>query len=214
MFEVGAGSDWFEVLCALRGLRCSAIELSPLHLDVARSLAAEHGVEVDIRLGDIETDDIGVEQYDYIIAASLFEHVRHYGLGLARLYEAFRPGGVLYFSSTNEFSPRSGELRDFPLYGWWPYRLRKRIRINRHGSAIIESSGMDFNQFTYAGLRKHSRSLVFGQVDDPVEYSTVHDIGRRHNAQRAGVLRLAKLVPPAKWILTTFARVTSFICVK
>jgi 2-polyprenyl-3-methyl-5-hydroxy-6-metoxy-1,4-benzoquinol methylase len=132
IFEVGSGSGWFEVLCALRGLNCSAIELSPVNLDVAQRLAAKHDVEVDIRLGNIETDSIGVEQYDYVIAASVFEHVRHYGLGLARVYEALRPGGVLYFSSTNKFSPRSGEFPGFPLYGWWPYRARERIRVEVH----------------------------------------------------------------------------------
>src|SRR5207253_10245797 len=102
LLEIGAGTGWFEVLCAKRGLSCTGLELSPLNAEFALQLAKRHGVDIDIRLADIEDADIGIARYDAILGASVFEHVEHYARALARVYEALVPGGVFYFYSTNK----------------------------------------------------------------------------------------------------------------
>lgn len=213
IFEIGAGLGWFEVLCAKRGLSCSAIEFNPVIRDTALALARREGVEVDIAFGDIETTDIGHERFDVIIATSVFEHVRNYGRGFARVYDALRPGGVFYFYSTNKFSLRSGEYTDFPLYGWFPYAMRQRIRVSQQGAGIVESSGIDFNQFTYWGLARHFRSLGFTRVLDRVDYLDPADRSARTRTRTLGLLA-ARRLPPIRLAARAFAPGNHFICVK
>lgn len=213
ILEVGAGLGWFEIICAKRGLSCSAIEFNPVIRDSALDLARLHDVEVDIAQASIEDADLGSERYDVIIATSVFEHVRRYGRGRARIYEALRPGGVFYFYSTNKFSFRSGEFPDFPLYGWLPYSIRERIRVSRQGAGIVESGEMDSNQFTYWGLNRHFNSLGFSRVLDHVDYLDPGD-GADRPAARTLALRGAKALPPVKLAARTFASDNSFICVK
>jgi SAM-dependent methyltransferase len=210
ILEVGAGIGWIEVICAQRGLDCSAIELNPLFREAALELAAEHGVEIDIQLGSIETTDLGKERYDVIIATSVFEHVPQYGRGLARIYEALRTGGVFYFYSTNKFSLRSGEYPEVPLYGWLPYVIRRRIRVSRQGPDIVGSSGMDFNQFTYWGLSRQLKSLGYSQVLDRFEFLP----RRRKSLRRSLAMSLIKSSPVLRFLARTFDTGTTFICVK
>ncbi|MGA2770181.1 MAG: hypothetical protein ABSG26_05135 [Bryobacteraceae bacterium] len=52
-----------------------------------------------------------------------------------------------------EFSFVSSEYRGVPLYGWLPNALRYRLRVAVHAPDIMKL-GIDFNQFTYFGLRR------------------------------------------------------------
>lgn len=210
LLEVGAGTGWFEILCAKDGLRCTGLELSPINAEFAHGLAREHGVEIDMQLGNIEEVDLGSERYDAILAPSVFEHVQHYGRALARIYEALKPGGVFYFYSTNKFSPVSGEYPGYPLYGWLPYSVRKRIRIRAQGPGIVASSGIDFNQFTYWGLRRHFESLGFSRVMDRVDFQEPRNVSPKN----AIALRAVRAVPPLKTAARAFATGNTFVCVK
>jgi hypothetical protein len=129
------------------------------------------------------------------------------------VYEALRPGGVFYFYSTNKFSFRSGEYPGFPLYGWLPYSARRRVRVRKQGPDIVESSGIDFNQFTYWGLRKQFRDLGFSRVLDRIEYLDARD-GTARSASRNLTLRALKALPPVRVGYRVFARGNAFICLK
>jgi SAM-dependent methyltransferase len=213
ILEVGAGLGWFEIVCAKRGLSCSGIDHNPVSYDAALRLAREHAVDVNIRVADIETIDLGREQYDVVVATSVFEHVERFLVGLSKVYDALRPGGVLYFYSTNKFSLRSGEYPGLPLYGWLPYSARRRIRISAQGPEIVESAGIDFNQFTYWGLRRHFRRLGFSRACDRMDYVDPHD-GVSRPTKHVLALRAAKSFPPLRFAYRVFASGNAFICVK
>jgi SAM-dependent methyltransferase len=213
IFEVGSGLGWFEVLCAKHGLSCSAIESNAEIRDAALEFASRQGVRIDIALGSIEDTDIGRECFDVVIATSVFEHVRDYRRGLNRIYQALRPGGVLYFHSTNRFSLRSGEYPDVPFYGWLPYSLRERIRVQRQGPDVVILSAIDFNQFTYWGLLRVFRSLGFSRVLDRIEYLEATNISHR-SLTRMLSLRAAKSFAPVRLGARVFASGNYFICVK
>jgi len=213
ILEVGAGLGWFEIICSRRGLSCSGIEVNPAFIDAAQKLAKEHGVEIDLRQADIQTLQLPGERYDVVIATSVFEHVPQYGRALAKIYEALRPGGVLYFYSTNKFSFTSGEFPEYPLYGWLPYAIRKRIRVSRQGSEVVDTGLIDFNQFTSWGLRRHFRSLGFSLVMDQLDYLRPDDIFHGSATRKLG-LAMARRLAPARALLRLFAPGNSFICVK
>jgi Methyltransferase domain len=173
-------------------------------------LAERNGVAVDIGPSSIETVDLGWKAYDVVIATSVIEDVQRYGPGLAKIYDALRPGGVLYFSSTNKFSHRSGEVPDFLLYGWLPYSIRRRIRVSRHGPNIVRSSGIDFNQFTYWGLSRHPESLGFSQVLDRFEYLPIERLG----GGKPIAIRAIRASQLPHLLARTVDTGTRFICVK
>jgi SAM-dependent methyltransferase len=208
MLEVGTGMGWFPILCKANGLRCRGLEISPQLIAVAMELGAENGVEPDIELGNVEDTDIGTEEYDVIVASSVFEHVERWHDGLKRVYRALRPGGVLFFESTNKFSLRPTEC-PAPFYGWLPDRWRYRLRIMAQGPEIMKL-GIDFNQFRYPQLRKALREIGFQTILDAVDLA---DLGRLGGLKRV-VMATAKRHAPARSVLLTFMDATTLVCTK
>jgi SAM-dependent methyltransferase len=209
MLEVGTGTGWFPLLCKANGLQCKGLEISPQLIKVARELGAENGIEPDIELGNIEDTDIGIEEYDVIVASSVFEHVEKWYEGLRTVYRALRPGGVLFFESTNKFALKHWEYQRVPLYGWLPDALRYRLRIMAQGPEIMKL-GIDFNQFRYPQLRRALREIGFKTILDAVDLS---DLGRLRGLKKA-LMASAKRYALARSILLTFMDATTLVCTK
>ena len=70
--------------------------------------------------------------------------------------------------------------------------------------------GIDFNQFTYPGLRRSFRQVGFSQILDRVALA---ELEQRSGPTRA-LLTLARAVPPIKHLILTFSRATVFVCIK
>jgi SAM-dependent methyltransferase len=209
MLEIGIGTGWFPILCKSKGLSCKGLEISPHLLEYAKTLGAQFGVEADLELANIEDYDLGKEQYDVIIASSVFEHVERWEIGLKKVYDALKPGGVLFFESTNKFSFRSAEFH-FPLYGWLPDFARYRLRMAVQGPDIMHL-GIDFNQFRYGQLRRFFKDLGFSRIVDRVELA---DLSSKTGLKRS-VLAAAQKSGLLKALMHTFiVEVTTFVCVK
>jgi len=213
IFEVGVGTGWFLLLCAEKGFHCRGIELNPMYARHALELGRKYGHELEIEEGSIETTPLGTERYDIVFASSVFEHVRDYEAGIRNVYRALRPGGLFYFYSTNRFSLRSGEYPGLPLYGWLPDSVRHRFRVWRQGEAIVESSHIDFNQFTHRQLERLFRRVGFTTVVDRLTFLREEDISVPQPWKTAA-LRLLRTVPPLGKVARTFTLGTTFICIK
>jgi 2-polyprenyl-3-methyl-5-hydroxy-6-metoxy-1,4-benzoquinol methylase len=211
ILEVGTGTGWFPLLCKANGLRCKGLEISPQLVDFAMQVGKRNGIVPDIELGNVEDNDIGVELYDVIIASNVFEHVEHWRSGLAKIYQALKPGGVMFFESTNKFSfAKSGEFGKFPLYGWLPDFARYRLRMITHGKDIMKL-GIDFNQFRHGLLRREFKKLGFRKVLDVVD---LIDADRLTPIKR-NVTLASRTLPPVRSLLLTFVMpATTFVCQK
>jgi len=210
ILEIGTGPGWFPILCKQRGLCCKGLEISSQLIEVARETGRRYGVEPNIELGNIEESSLPANFYDVVIASSVFEHVEDWRGGLRNVYRCMRPGGVLFFESTNKFSFVSGEYRGMPLYGWlpnsWRYTLRKKV----HGPDIMKL-GIDFHQFTHGCLRREFKRIGFSQVLDRVEIAEENYVS---TGFRRFVVRMAKRCPPFRFLALAFAEATRFVCVK
>jgi SAM-dependent methyltransferase len=209
MLEVGTGSGLFPIWCTIRGFDCKGLEISPALITHAKALASDYGVDIDIILGNLEDHSMSPEQFDIIVAASLFEHVQDWRRGLEQVHRWLRPGGLLLFESTNKFALRSGEYAKFPLYGWLPNAVRYRFRQMVHGPDIMQL-GIDFHQFTQRGLRKTFREVGFSKIHDRVdlaEPSANTGIKRR-------LLGAAKRTTFIRRLLLTFMDMSLFVCEK
>jgi SAM-dependent methyltransferase len=210
MLEVGTGMGWVPSLAKQRGLRLRGLEISPVLAEAAREYGRKHGVEPDIIVGNMETYDLGENSYDVIIANSVFEHVELWEVGLQRLYRALKPGGVLFFESTNKFSVTSGEYPPMPFYGVLPDAIRYRFRMLIHGRDIMKN-GIDFHQFSYPLLRAAFRKVGFSRFYDRVELVNPAEVS---SPLRRKVLEMCKGSGLLKNVVLTFFESTTFICIK
>jgi SAM-dependent methyltransferase len=193
----------------MRGWRCKGLEISPQLVERAKEIGAEHGVAPDIELGNLEEDDIGRNRYDIIICSNVFEHVEKWRMSVRKVYEALKPGGIMFFESTNKFSFTSGEY-NFPLYGWMPNQMRYRLRIAKQGADIMKL-GIDFHQFSHPGLRREFKRAGFSRILDRVEMAHEDTIS---TGWKKTVVRISRQFPPAKALALVFADATRFICIK
>lgn len=211
LLEVGTGIGWFPVLCAKNGISCKGVEVSRQLVEFGKELGRHNGVEPHLELGSIEHTEIGENQFDIVIAQSVFEHVKDWEKGIERVFQALKPGGVFYFTSTNKFSLVSGEY-NFPFYGWLPDRWRYTLRKRLQGDDIM-NWGIDFNQFTFPQLRRFFRKTGFSEIHDAVDMLSAD--GLAHPALwKKSVLAVLKSVPPLKHLYLTFRKTTGLVCIK
>lgn len=209
ILEIGTGTGWFPLLCKKKNLQCKGLEISPQLVEYAREWGRRCGLEPDVELGNIEETDIGHDEYDVIIASSVFEHVEHWRAGLERVDDALRPGGALFFESTNKFSFSSGEYH-FPLYGWLPDGIRYGLRRRVHGYDIMQL-GIDFNQFTYPLLRREFARLGFSMIFDRVDMANPAYVSTTWKKWTVLLAKRSRVIKP---IALTFADTTRFVCIK
>lgn len=208
MLEVGTGMGWFPILCKANGLQCKGLEISPQLIEAALALGADMGIKPDIELGNVEDTDIGVEQYDAIVASSVFEHVEKWYSGLKRVHRALTPGGVLFFESTNKFSLRPTEY-PLPFYGWMPNAMRYRFRRMVQGPDVMKL-GIDFHQFRYSQLRRALYEIGFRKVLDAVDIAEP----KRSSGIKGTLVAKAKHNRLLKGTLLTFMDATTLVCIK
>jgi ubiquinone/menaquinone biosynthesis C-methylase UbiE len=209
ILEIGTGTGGVPILCKMKGLNCRGLEISRQLINHAREWGRRLGVEPDIQLGNIETDEIGDAEFDVIIGSSVFEHVEHWQEGLGKVYRALKPGGIFFFESTNKFSFVSGEF-GFPLYGWLSDSMRYSMRIRAQGPDIMKL-GIDFNQFTYVGLRRAFRRAGFSEVHDLIDVISGDE---RTRGLKAAVAATCRALPPVRHSFLLFYPATTFICRK
>lgn len=170
MLEIGTGIGAVPILAKLNGLNLKGIEISPQLIAHAKAWGKQLGVDPDIELSNLETADIGEACYDVIICSSVFEHVEYWYDGVAKVYRALKPGGVMFWESTQKWTIKSGEYPPLLCYGWLPNWARYQLRKWIHGSDIMKL-GIDFHQFRYAGLRRAFKRIGFSQIHDILDFA-------------------------------------------
>ena len=207
--DVGPGIGWFPILATERGIPCRGIEISPQLVELGRKIAAERGVDVDLRLGNLETIPMGDEVFDGVIAANVLEHVEDWRAAVRNIYRSLKPGAAFYFESVNRWYPRSPEYPPLPFYGWLPNALRFAVRKKMQGPDIMKL-GIDFNQFTHPVLRREFEKVGFTQIYDRVDLANVD----RLSGIKRFLAASGKKSGLMKTVALTVSDATRFICVK
>ena len=210
ILEIGTGVGWFPIRCKQRGWDCLGLEISPQLIEYAKDLGRQNGVEPNIQLGNIEETDFGSNVFDVVVASNVFEHIELWRESVRIIYRMLKPGGVMFFESTNKFSFVSHEYRGVPLYGWLPDQMRYSIRQKAQGPDIMKL-GIDFNQFQHGELRKEFERAGFTGIHDRIEMSDEAFVSSNFRKQ---VVRLSKRIGLVKALSLTFSDATRFVCVK
>ncbi|HIN93775.1 MAG TPA: class I SAM-dependent methyltransferase [Alphaproteobacteria bacterium] len=96
---------------------------------MAGKLAARFGVSFDIRGGVAEDIPFPDDHFDVVIATSVMEHVTDLEQSLSEVHRVLKPGGIFWFNSASAMRPAQDEIRGFPLFGWYPDIVKKRIMM-------------------------------------------------------------------------------------
>jgi SAM-dependent methyltransferase len=210
MLEVGTGMGAVPILAKLNGLNLKGLEISQQLIDHAKALGRAAGVDPDIELANIETAELGEACYDVIICSNVFEHVEYWYKGVEKVYRALKPGGAMFFESTNKWTIKSGEYPPLLCYGYLPNWMRYQLRKWIHGPDIMKL-GIDFHQYTYSGLRRDFKAIGFSQIHDILDFV---DTERPKSNLKKKFLKLSQRSWFFRKLFLTFFPATTFVLVK
>lgn len=169
VLDIGAAQG--RSLIALRRIGHDPVGVEPWDeaREVARQLAERHGCPIDIRAGSAEAIPCDDDSFDVVLATSVMEHVRDLETSLREIHRVLRPGGLFWFTSPSALCPRQHEIAFFPLFGWYPDRLKKRLMIwTQHNRPqwVGYTDAPALHWFTPAKARRKLREAGFGEIWD------------------------------------------------
>ncbi len=94
--DLGAGEGTLAQLLAQRAEKVIAVDLSPKMVEFGQQLAAQNGlVNLEYRLGDIESPPIDDGTLDLAVLSQALHHAEHPQRALDAAFRALKPGGRL-----------------------------------------------------------------------------------------------------------------------
>jgi SAM-dependent methyltransferase len=167
VLELGAAQGLFLNVLRRSGYDACGIEPWEPAIETGREVARRTGVETDIRQGRAEDLPFEEDQFDFVFALSVMEHVRDPMAVFSEVHRVLEPGGGFYFHTTSALQRRQNEIRGFPLFPMYPAPLQRRIMdwaAHRHPSWVGGTMTPAINWFTPWGLRRDLRSAGFRAV--------------------------------------------------
>ncbi len=146
VLEVGVGTGK-NMAYYPPGTRVTGVDLTPGMLDQARKRAAALGLDVELRLGDVQSLEFEDDSFDSAVATFVFCSVPDPILGLKELQRVVRPGGQIILLD----HVRS----ERPLLGWLMDVLNP---------LVVRITGANINRRTVENVRK--AGLEIENVED------------------------------------------------
>lgn len=157
VLEIGCGTGTNAIFLAQRGFTVTAVDVSALAVDQARSRVKQAGVNVDLRVADIlRGDDLG-PPFDLVFDRGVYHHLRSIDLwgflnALARLT---KPGGYYLTLAGN------ANDRQTPTDGGPP--VVRTVEICTELSSLFDL--IQLREFTFDGV------VVEGKPISPLAWS-------------------------------------------
>lgn len=127
VLDVGAASGAFIAVCSQLGYCCEGIEPWEEARFAADQLSRHLGIPIHVVAGSAESIPYDAETFDVVHASSVIEHVVDVEKTFAEVYRILKPGGTFWFNAASSLCPNQPEIRGFPLFGWYPNSLKRRI---------------------------------------------------------------------------------------
>lgn len=129
VLEIGACQGRGLVELGRLGYEAYGLEPWDEAREIAGKVAALLGVSIDIRGGAAESIPFPTAHFDIVVATSVMEHVTDLELCLSEVHRVLKPGGTFWFNSASSMCPAQGEIRGFPLFGWYPDIVKKWVMM-------------------------------------------------------------------------------------
>lgn len=101
VLDIGTGGGLVAEPLARYGARVTAVDAQAQNIEAAREHASTQGLEIDYRIGDLNTVDGLQGTFDLVLALEVVEHVLEPRAFVAELARLVRPGGLLIMSTLN-----------------------------------------------------------------------------------------------------------------
>jgi ubiquinone/menaquinone biosynthesis C-methylase UbiE len=112
VLEVGVGTGR-NMLLYPSDIEITAIDLTPGMLVRAKRRASELGLDVDLRIGDVQNMEFPDDTFDTAVATCVFCSVTDPILGLKEVLRVIKPGGnALFIEHVRSENPLIGALMD------------------------------------------------------------------------------------------------------
>jgi 2-polyprenyl-3-methyl-5-hydroxy-6-metoxy-1,4-benzoquinol methylase len=167
ILEIGAAQGSMVIAFTRLGYDCVGIEPSAEAIKVSRDMVKIHHTDISMTRGIAESLPFKDEQFDYIIALSVMEHVADPKSVFSEVFRILKPGGAFYFSTTSCLCPWQGEIGLFPCFSWYPNRLKRKIMMwamQQHPRLIGYTDTPAVNWFTPGGVRRTLQKVGFSKI--------------------------------------------------
>jgi ubiquinone/menaquinone biosynthesis C-methylase UbiE len=169
ILEIGAAAGCLTIALNEMGYICTGIEPDADALQTAHALARDLDRPCAVIEGRAERIPFPDESFDIVITNSVLEHVSDIDACFSEISRILRPGGLLWFETASSMSPFQREIRCFPLFGWYPDSLKKRIMwwAAQHRPELVGHTATPaINWFSDRMVSKKLRAVGFGTVVD------------------------------------------------
>jgi len=195
--DVGCAAG--ALVLALRREGFDALGVEPDHhaRRTAAELARRLGEEILVLEGTAEALPLPDASCDLLLASSVFEHVGDLEKSLREARRVLAPGGGLWFYTTSALCPRQQEIRGFPLFGWYPLRLKRRIMrwaVRRRPELVGGTANPALHWFTPGVTRRLLKEAGFGHVINRWRLRLPEEGGVIYRS----ALKIIQTLPPAR----------------
>jgi SAM-dependent methyltransferase len=187
VLELGAAQGTYLIALTRLGFQAQGIEPWGEAIETSRELSRAAGVETNIVQG--QGEDLSAfesDSFDLVLAISVMEHVDDVDAVFREVLRVLKPGGGFYFYTGSALHPRQVEIQGFPLFPWYPSKLKRRIMdwaVEKRPHLVGYTEKPAYNWFTPWGTRKallragYSRAIERWEMVDPEELSGRKRIG-------------------------------------
>lgn len=136
VMDVGCGAGPQTLMWAAAGHRVRGVDISAPLIELARKRALERTLPAEFFVASATRLPFADSSCDIVLVSELLEHLTDWEPCVNETVRVLRPGGVLYFSTTNRLCPKQQEF-SLPAYSWYPTFLKKKcesmaITTHRH----------------------------------------------------------------------------------
>jgi len=205
--DIGCNAGTQCLVWAELGHRVHGLDVNEPLLKLAGDRAGQAGYNIDFRLGSAVALPWSDSSMDVCIALELLEHVADWERCLDEFTRILRPGGVLYFSTTNRLCPWQQEFKLF-AYSWYPGPLKRhyeRLASTTRPALANYAVYPAVNWFTPYQLHREMRRrglLSFDRFD-------LIDISEKGKAARFAISMIRAV--PAVRLLANFCHSSSML---
>jgi len=173
--DLGCGAGTGTAIWAQDGHAAFGLDINRPLVELAAGRARAQGLPARFAVGSAEQLPWPDASFDICLAPELLEHVPDWRQCVAEIARVLKPGGVVFFSTTNTLCPRQHEFR-LPGYSWYPAPLKRRYEHQARSTRPELANYATYpavNWFNFYNLRRSLRQYGFAEAWDRFDMARV-----------------------------------------